>query len=74
MSLVTLIPEPDKKENVVENGLKTDKKNASNSSTDKSNLSGATVAKKGTRSSSDRANRTLSLSVSEGDDQFSMDM
>jgi len=57
---VTLIPEPEKKDNVVENGLTTDKKDGSNSSTDKSNLSasqkGATVAKK------------------EGDDQFSMDM
>jgi hypothetical protein len=55
--LVTLIPEPEKSDNVVENGVKTDKKERSNSSVDKSNTSASgqqqqqqpppTVAKKG---------------------------
>lgn len=39
MSLVTLIPEPDNKDNVVENGHATDKKDGLKSSADKSNLS-----------------------------------
>ncbi len=54
--LVTLIPEPEKSDNVVENGVKTDKKERSNSSVDKSNTSASeqqqqqqkpAVAKKG---------------------------
>jgi hypothetical protein len=56
---VTLIPEPEKGGNVVENGVK---KEGSNSSVDKSNLSTA-------------EHSTTATSVKkEGDDQFSMDM
>ncbi len=53
MYLVTLIPEPETKGNVVENGVKTEKKEGSNSSVGKSNLSASeqaitpTSAKKG---------------------------
>ncbi len=46
MYLVTLIPEPDKNGNVVENGVKADKHEGSNSSVDKSNLSASEQAKK----------------------------
>lgn len=44
MSLVTLIPEPEKTDNVVENGVKTEKKDGSNSSVGKSNLSASEQA------------------------------
>jgi hypothetical protein len=55
LHLVTLIPEPEKSNNIVENGIKTDKKERSNSSVDKSNISASeqqqkqqpTPAKKG---------------------------
>jgi hypothetical protein len=58
LCLVTLIPEPEKSDNVVENGVKTDKKEILGSSDNKSNLSGSeqqkqqqattpTLAKKG---------------------------
>jgi len=52
-NLVTLIPEPEKSDNVVENGVKTDKKERLNSSVDNSNTSASeqqqqpTLAKKG---------------------------
>ncbi|CAF2517198.1 unnamed protein product [Rotaria sp. Silwood2] len=57
---VTLIPEPEKHD-VVENGVKTDKKEKPASSVDKSNLS-TTVQQQSTSAKK------------EGDDQFSMDM
>jgi len=60
---VTLIPEPEKAGNVVENGVKTDKKEGSVSSVDKSNLSASEQSKIPTSAKK------------EGDDQFfSMDM
>jgi hypothetical protein len=59
---VTLIPEPETKGNIVENGVKTEKKEGSNSSVDKSNLSASEQA------------TTPTLVKKEGDDQFSMDM
>ncbi|CAF3531538.1 unnamed protein product [Rotaria sp. Silwood1] len=59
--LVTLIPEPEKRGDVVENGVKTDKKEKAESSVDKSNLS--TTEKQQSTSAK-----------KEGDDQFSMDM
>ncbi|CAF0992187.1 unnamed protein product [Rotaria sp. Silwood1] len=58
---VTLIPEPEKRGDVVENGVKTDKKEKAESSVDKSNLS--TTEKQQSTSAK-----------KEGDDQFSMDM
>lgn len=39
LSLVTLIPEPENSDNVVENTVKTDKKERTNSSVDKTNAS-----------------------------------
>jgi len=59
---VTLIPEPEKNGDIVENGVKTDKNEGSDSSVDKSNLSAS-------------AQPTIPRSAKkEGDDQFSMDM
>jgi len=58
---VTLIPEPEKGSEVVENGVKTDKKERTESGNDQSNLS--------------NSNQHKSPSAKkEGDDQFSMDM
>ncbi|CAF0893803.1 unnamed protein product [Rotaria sordida] len=57
---VTLIPDPEKRGNVVENGVKTDKKERSELSGDKSNSS--TTA------------QPQSTPAKKGDDQFSMDM
>jgi len=59
---VTLIPEPEKSDNVVENGVKTDKKERLNSSVDNSNTSASEQQQQPT------------LAKKEGDDQFSMDM
>jgi len=61
---VTLIPEPEKSDNVVENGVKTDKKERLNSSVDKSNIS----------ASEQQQQQQPTLAKKEGDDQFSMDM
>ncbi|CAF0847857.1 unnamed protein product [Rotaria sordida] len=58
---VTLIPDPEKRGNVVENGVKTDKKERSELSGDKSN-------------SSTTAQPQSTPAKKEGDDQFSMDM
>ena len=77
LPLVTLIPEPEKQGNVVENGVKSDKKEGLNSSVQKSNSSASeqvatpTLAKKGRITP--RLPRNSS-SFPEGDDQFSMDM
>jgi len=59
---VTLIPEPEKPGNVAENGVKSAKKEGSNTSVEKSNLSASEKAP------------TPTVPKKEGDDQFSMDM
>jgi len=61
---VTLIPDPEKNGNTVENGVKIDKKERSELSADKSNLSTSAQEKSTTPISAKK----------EGDDQFSMDM
>lgn len=61
---VTLIPEPEKSNNVVENGVKTDKKERTNSSVEKSNLS----------TSEQQQQQQKPAAGKKGDDQFSMDM
>jgi len=58
---VTLIPEPEKHGEVVENGATTGKKEKTESSTDKSN-------------SSTSEQQTTKAVKKDGDDQFSMDM
>ena len=57
---VTLIPEPEKRGDVVENGVKTDKKEKSESPVDKSNMP--------------KTEQQPASAKKEGDDQFSMDM
>ncbi|UJR37835.1 hypothetical protein I4U23_030525 [Adineta vaga] len=59
---VTLIPEPEKGGNIVENGHNADKKERAGSSIDKSNLSKTNHS------------TTPTSAKKEGDDQFSMDM
>ncbi|CAF3397471.1 unnamed protein product [Rotaria socialis] len=59
---VTLIPEPEKNDEVVENGVTTGKKEKSESSTDKTNLS------------TSEQQQTTKAVKKDGDDQFSMDM
>ncbi|CAF3245398.1 unnamed protein product [Rotaria socialis] len=59
---VTLIPEPEKNGEVVENGVTTGKKEKSESSTDKTNLS------------TSEQQQTTKAVKKDGDDQFSMDM
>jgi hypothetical protein len=63
---VTLIPEPEKSDNVVENGVKTDKKEILGSSDNKSNLSGSEQQQ--------QQAATPTLAKKGVDDQFSMDM
>jgi hypothetical protein len=64
---VTLIPEPEKSDKVVENGVKTDKKEILGSSDNKSNLSGSEQQKQ-------QQATTPTLAKKGVDDQFSMDM
>jgi hypothetical protein len=61
---VTLIPEPEKGDDIVQNGVKTDKNERSGSSVDKSNLP----------TSTQQHSTIPTLAKKEGDDQFSMDM
>jgi len=61
---VTLIPEPEKSDGVVENGVKIDKKERLETSVNKPNLS----------TSEQKQSTTPKSAKKEGDDQFSMDM
>jgi hypothetical protein len=82
LNLVTLIPEPETSDNILVNGVKTDKER-SNSSVDKSNSSASEQQQSTTPKSAKKGkifnNLILFIYIKEdflieGDDQFSMDM